>query len=131
MDALIENVNTTAMVIGYPILAVILLLTGWFGTRIFRDITKLFNEMRYDRWKRKYDERTQTNAQSSWVLELDEYYDETEVALQHQNYDTDQFPVISPELIRDFETDVFARVPAQRHDTAELPQLFNYQEERQ
>lgn len=113
MDVVIENVNTTAMILGYPVLAVIVFLIVWFGTRIFRDIGKIFNEMTYERWKRKNDERNESNTESSWMLELDEYFDEDEIALQQQNYDTDIFP----------------RVPEQRHPTLELPQLYNVQED--
>lgn len=108
MDSILENVTTTATVLGFPVLAVIVILIGWFGTRIFRDISKVFNEMKYERWKRKHAERDWDNIEASWMLELDE----------------DNRPYI-PE-----QRDVYTR-----HDTLELPidfaeQLSNYREER-
>jgi hypothetical protein len=72
MDAFIENVNTTAMMLGYPVLVVVTFIVVWFGTRIFRDLIKIFREIRYDRWTRANDERDQDNFESSWMLELDE-----------------------------------------------------------
>lgn len=112
MDAIVENVNTTAMVIGYPVLAIILILSVWFGARIFRAITKLFDEMKYERWKRRNEERDWDNIEASWVLQLDEYSNEDYRPVQYNNYDTDVFPAI----------------PAQRHNTAELPMLSNFKE---
>jgi hypothetical protein len=109
MDTFIERVNTASMVIGYPVLLVVVLLTGWFGTRIFRDLAKIFREMRYDRWKRMKVEKDWDNIEASWMLELDEDYEN---------------PVI-PE----------PRSAYYRHHTLEFPEsfseeLYNYQEER-
>lgn len=72
MDAFIENVNTTAMVLGYPVFVIVVSLLVWFGTRIFRDLFKLFREMRYDHRTRYDERRDQDNLEASWMLELDE-----------------------------------------------------------
>lgn len=113
MDAVLENavnnVNTTAMILGYPVLLIIVILLGWFGTRIFRDVAKILNEMRYDRRKRNIAGRDWDNIEASFVLELDEDLREPYIPVQ-----------------RDFND---------KHDTLVLPpdfgeQLFNYQEER-
>lgn len=72
MDAFIEKVDTAAMVIGYPVLAVVVILTAWFGTRIFRDVAKIFREMRFERRMIADDKRNRSNQQASWMLELDE-----------------------------------------------------------
>jgi hypothetical protein len=105
MDAILDNVTTSATVIGYPALLVVVLLLVWFGTRVFRDILKIFREMRYDRWKRMRIEKDWDNIEASWLLE----YDEDE---EYQS-----------------EEDLY-----HRHHTLELPdiqdQLYNYQEER-
>lgn len=97
MDAILTNVNTTAMVIGYPVMAVIVFLILWFGTRIFRDITKIFNEMRYERWKRKNEERDWDNIEASWILEFDEDNMLPDIPQQRSQYnwhDTDVFPTL-------------------------------------
>jgi hypothetical protein len=103
MREVFENVNTTAMVLGYPLLAGILILMGWFGTRIFRDLLKIFREMRYDRWKRMKVEHDWDNIEASWLLEYDE--SDSDSVIEDQ-YDTFEFP-------EDFSE-----------------QLYNYQEER-
>lgn len=72
MDAFIENVNTTAMMLGYPVLVIVIFLMMWFGSRIFRDLIKIFCEIRYDRRTRSNEEKDRDNHQASWMLELDE-----------------------------------------------------------
>lgn len=79
MDIFIDKLNTAAMVIGYPVLGVMLFMIGWFGTRIFRDLLKIFREMHYDRWKRMRVERDWDNIEASWMLELDEDPDDTPI----------------------------------------------------
>lgn len=103
METILEKVNAAAMVVGYPVLAVTLFLIGWFGTRIFRDLLKIFSEMRYDRWKRMKVEHDWDNIEASWLLEYDESNDESVI---EDKYDTFEFP-------EDFSE-----------------QLYNYQEER-
>ena len=109
MDAIIKDVNTTAMVIGYPVMAVIIFLILWFGTRLFRDICKIFDEMRYERWKRKHAERDWDNIEASWMLELpeDEYEPQIPTQREWNKHDTDVFPTLE---LQD--------------------QLYNFQEER-
>jgi hypothetical protein len=105
----VNNVNTTAMVLGYPVLAILVFLAVWFGSRIFRALVKLFDEMKYDRWKRRHSERDWDNIEASWMLELDEDNREPYIPVQRNQHN--------------------------RHDTIELPedfaeQLYNYREER-
>lgn len=103
MDAFIENVNTTAMMLGYPVLVIITFMLVWFGSRIFRDLTKLFREMRYDRKTRTTESRNRDNVEASWMLELDEvnmdpvYEDKyptlelTDIQGQLYNYQEDRY----------------------------------------
>lgn len=95
MHELIKDVNTAAMVIGYPMLLVILFIIVWFGSRIFRDITKIFSEMKYERWKRKHEERDWDNIEASWMLELDEDNLEPVRYFEHK---TIELPDISEQL---------------------------------
>jgi hypothetical protein len=105
MDKFIENVNTTAMIIGYPVLGVILFMILWFGTRIFRDLLKILREMRYDRWKRMRVESDWDNIEASWMLELDEYDDDP---VRQQTYDTIELPDIS-EQIQNYQEERYER----------------------
>ena len=113
MDALRENLDITAMVLGYPVMVVIFVLILWFGARAFRDITKIFSEMRYERRARRIAERHESNYEAEWALDLDSEIDEVE---DYANVNT-------------HDTDVLPHIPWQRHQTAELPQLYNYQED--
>lgn len=104
------------MVLGYPVLAVIFVLIAWFGARVFRDISKLYAEYRYERRYRYSEELEESNYEAEWALELDSELDELEDYANVNNHDTDRVTYI----------------PFQRHQTAELPevqQLFNYQED--
>lgn len=95
MHDVITNVNTTAMVIGYPVLVIILFLMAWFGSRVFRDLLKIFSEMRYDRWRRKHEERDWDNIEASWMLELDE---DNREPIRYFTHDTIELPDISEQL---------------------------------
>jgi hypothetical protein len=113
MHELKTEVDTAAMVLGYPVLAIVIVMLLWFAARLFRDITKIFDEMRYERWKRKNVERDWDNIEASWALEIDSELDEYPDPVQYFNHDTDVIPPI----------------PWQRHDTADLSEVYNYQEE--
>jgi hypothetical protein len=106
MDTFIERVNTASMVIGYPVLLVVVLLTGWFGTRIFRDVAKLFREMRYDRWKRMKVEKDWDNIEASWMLELDE---DNQIPVQQYRHHTMEFPEDFSEALANYEEDRYER----------------------
>jgi hypothetical protein len=106
MDTFIENVDTTAMVLGYPILAVILFMIGWFGTRIFRDLLKILHEMRYDRWKRMNVERDWDNIEASWMLELDEDFNPPDRQYRHH---TIEFPEDFSEQLYNYQEDRYER----------------------
>lgn len=106
MGTFIENVNTTATVLGYPVLVVILFMIGWFGTRIFRDLLKIFREMRYDRWKRMRVERDWDNIEASWMLELDEDFGAPDRQYTHQ---TIEFPEDFSEQLYNYQEDRYER----------------------
>src|SRR5690349_170854 len=105
MDAFIDNVDTAAMVIGYPVLAVVMALTAWFGTRIFRDLAKIFREMRYDRWKRMRVEKDWDNIEASWMLELDE---DNREPVQQYRHETLELPDIQDQLFN-YQEDRYER----------------------
>jgi hypothetical protein len=107
MDILRENLDTAAMVLGYPVLALVIFLTAWFGTRIFRDLLKIFREMRYERWKRMGVERDWDNIEASWMLELDEDYDYEEPVQQYR-HQTLELPDI-PEQLQRYREDRYER----------------------
>lgn len=125
MDELKTDVDTAAMVLGYPVIVIVTILAVWFGLRVLRDVNKIFNEMRYERWKRKNEERDLSNIISSWMLELDEDFYEDEHLNRFQRHDTDEFPAIQ---VR-HDTNELPLIPPQRHDTVELTQLYNFQED--
>lgn len=107
MDAFIERINTASMVIGYPVLLVVVLLTGWFGTRIFRDTAKIFREMRYDRWKRMKVEKDWDNIEASWMLELNEDYGDEPVP--YYRHHTLEFPENFSEELYNYQEEHYER----------------------
>lgn len=92
MDALKANVNTAALVLGYPVLFIIFCILTWFGFRMFRDIAKIFDEMRYERWKRKNAERDWGNIEASWALELDP---DNDGPINYHNHKTLELPELT------------------------------------
>lgn len=104
MDAVYANVNTAALVLGYPVLFVLVLLILLGGTHIFRAMAKIFREVRYDNRKAHRAEVELDNIKASWVLDLDS---ESRYPVHHDQHDTDIIP----------------GVPNQRHPTEELPEL--------
>ena len=92
MDALKSNTATAALVLGYPVLFIIVVILFWFGARVFRDIAKIFDEMRYERWKRKNAERDWGNIEASWALDLDP---ESQGPMNYHNNDTLELPELS------------------------------------
>lgn len=92
MDALTANVNTAALVLGYPVLFIVVFILIWFGARTFRDIAKIFDEMRYERWKRKNAERDWGNIEASWALDLDPY---SKGPINYHNHQTLELPELT------------------------------------
>lgn len=102
MDAVYANVNTAALVLGYPVLFVLVLLIFLGGTHIFRAMAKIFREVRYDNRKAHRAEVELDNIEASWALDLDS---ESRYPVHHD------------------QQDIIPGVPYQRHPTEELPEL--------
>jgi hypothetical protein len=72
VDAIVEKVNSAAIVLGYPVLIFVFLVLAWACAMAVQGINKTFMIMQYDRQKRKNAERERDNLEASWMLTPDE-----------------------------------------------------------
>lgn len=99
MEPIIENVNSTAQVLGYPVLVFVILVMAWACAMAVQGINKIIMSMQYDRKKRKDAERELDNITSSWLLDTPE-----EPTYQPGKHDTLDLSDI-PDQLYDYQED--------------------------
>jgi hypothetical protein len=97
-EAFFENVNTAALILGYPALIIFVATLLWVAAVVIREVFRIIRASQYERWQRDREMRDWENIESSWALELDPENHITK-------YDTDRFefpiPGLSDEQVYD------------------------------